>query len=91
MAATPASAEPMAKVTVMVRLTLMPISSAASLSSDTARMALPIRVRLINRDNPTMIMAVTAMVAMVMPSMYTPPSSTLGMVNSTGKAFCSEP
>ena len=54
-------------------------------------MALPIRVRLINRDSPTMIMAVTAMVAMVMPSMYTPPSSTLGMVNSTGKAFCSEP
>ena len=69
----------------------MPISWAAPRSSEQARMALPIRVRLINRDNPTMMMAVTAMVAMVMPSMYTPPSSTLGMVNSTGKAFCSEP
>ena len=37
-----ASALPMAKVTEMVVLTLIPMSCAAPLSSDTARIALPI-------------------------------------------------
>ena len=37
-----ASAEPMANVAEMVALTLMPISCAAALSSEQARMALPI-------------------------------------------------
>ena len=37
-----ASAEPMAKVAEMVALTLMPMSCAAALSSEQARMALPI-------------------------------------------------
>ena len=40
--ATAARAEPMAKVMEMVRLTLMPMSCAAPLSSLQARMALPI-------------------------------------------------
>ena len=39
----------MAKVKVMVRLTLMPMSWAAPMSSDTARMALPIFVRFTSR------------------------------------------
>ena len=42
--ATAAKAEPMAKVREMVRLTLMPMSWAAPLSSEQARMALPILV-----------------------------------------------
>ena len=41
--ATAASAEPMAKVRVMVPLTLIPIKEAAALSSETARIALPRR------------------------------------------------
>ena len=39
-----ARAEPMAKVMEMVRLTLMPMSWAAALFSEQARMALPILV-----------------------------------------------
>ena len=50
-----ASAEPMAKVMEMVRLTLMPMSWAAALSSETARMALPILVFPVNHMRPTMI------------------------------------
>ena len=43
-----ASAEPMAKVAEMVALTLMPMSCAAALSSEQARMALPILLLLTN-------------------------------------------
>ena len=50
-----ARAEPMAKVMEMVRLTLMPISWAAALSSEQARMALPIRVLPVNRVRATMM------------------------------------
>ena len=50
-----ASAEPMAKVMEMVALTLMPISSAAPLSSDTARMALPILVLPVNSVSAIMM------------------------------------
>ena len=52
----------MAKVTEMVRLTLMPMSSAASLSSDTARMALPVRDLEMNSVRIIMIAPVTATV-----------------------------
>ena len=45
----------MAKVMEMVALTLMPMSWAAPLSSDTARMALPILVLLVNSVRPTMM------------------------------------
>ncbi len=50
-----ASAEPMAKVMEMVLLTLMPMSWAAALSSDTARMALPILVLLVKKVSAAMM------------------------------------
>ena len=50
-----ARAEPMAKVVEMVKLTLMPMSWAAPLSSEQARMALPIRVMLVNMVKPTIM------------------------------------
>ena len=60
-----ARAEPMAKVTEMVRLTLMPMSWAAPLSSDTARMALPILVLPVNRVRHTMMTIQATMVTRV--------------------------
>ena len=45
MPAAPASRPPMANVVTMIRSTSMPISAAVSLSSLTARMARPVRVR----------------------------------------------
>ena len=53
--ATAASAEPMAKVSEMVALTLMPISCAAPLSSEQARMALPSLVRPVKKVSSTMM------------------------------------
>ena len=64
-----ASAEPMAKVRVMVWLTLMPISSAAPRSSDTARMALPRLVWPVKSVRPTMMSMLASMVTMVVPEM----------------------
>ena len=81
----------MAKVMVMVRLTLMPMSSAAPLSSETARMALPIRVLAMKRVRAIIMTAVTIRVSRVIPSMYTPPNSRVGNWNMVGVAFCSEP
>ena len=81
----------MAKVMVMVWLTLMPMSSAAPLSSDTARMALPMRVLLMKSVSPTMMAAVTTRVMRVMPSIYTPAASMVGSLMMVGNAFCSEP
>ena len=66
----------MAKVTEIVLLTLMPMSAAAALSSLTARMALPIRVRLMKKESTTMMSAVTSRVRMVTPSMVTLPMVT---------------
>ena len=54
-----AGAAPMAKVMTMTRSTSMPMSAAVSLSSATARMALPILVNLIRQDRATMETAVT--------------------------------
>ena len=62
-----ASAEPIANVMEMVTLTLMPMSSAAPLSSETARMALPILVLPVNSVSATMMMMLAAMVTMVSP------------------------
>ena len=45
----------MAKVSEMVALTLMPMSWAAPLSSEQARMALPSLVRLVKRVSRTMM------------------------------------
>ena len=57
-----ASAEPMAKVAEMVALTLMPMSCAAALSSEQARMALPILLLLTKVVNASMMTTQTAMV-----------------------------
>ena len=53
--ATAARAEPMAKVMEMVEFTLMPMSWAAPLSSDTARMALPILVLEVKKVRASMM------------------------------------
>ena len=71
--ATAASAEPIAKVTEMVRFTLMPISCAAPRSSETARMAFPIFVRLTNTVSRIMITTVSAMVTSVLPEITSSP------------------
>ena len=60
-----ASAEPMAKVTEIVRLTLMPMSCAAPLSSEQARMALPIFVLPVKRVSATMMTMQAAIVTSV--------------------------
>ena len=57
-----ASAEPMAKVAEMVALTLMPMSCAAALSSEQARMALPILLLLTNVVRPIMMTTQAAIV-----------------------------
>ena len=57
-----ASAEPMAKVAEMVALTLMPMSCAAALSSEQARMALPILLLLTKVVSASMMTIQTAMV-----------------------------
>ena len=49
MPAAPASTPPMANVVTMMRFTLMPIMAATSLSSLTARIARPVRVRLMKK------------------------------------------
>ena len=65
-AATAARAEPMAKVREMVIFTLMPISFAASLSSETARMALPILVFFTKSWSRIIQTAATPMVIKIM-------------------------
>ena len=64
-AATAARPAPMPKVMIMVWFTLMPMRVAASLSSDTHRMAQPIRAFWVNRYRATMMAADTRMVMMV--------------------------
>ena len=55
----------MAKVTEIVRLTLMPMSCAAPLSSEQARMALPIFVLPVKRVSATMMTMQAAIVTSV--------------------------
>ena len=57
----------MAKVMVIVRFTLMPISSAASRSSETARMALPVLDLEMNRLMAIMMTTMTARVTSMLP------------------------
>ena len=78
----------MAKVSVMVLFTLMPMSEAALLSSDTARMALPSLVLLIKKLRTSMITAVISSVSTVMPSTVTPATVKPGNSASRGYAFC---
>ena len=61
-AATAARPEPIAKVVRTVLLTLMPMSMAALLSSDTQRMARPILVFCVKIKSSSMTTALTAMV-----------------------------
>ena len=58
-----ARAEPMAKVMEMVALTLMPISWAAPLSSEQARMALPILLLPVKAVSASMMTMQAAMVS----------------------------
>ena len=69
----------------------MPISVAASLSSDTARMALPSLVLSMNSVSAAISAAVTASVSTVMPSTCTPPTVKPGSFTSVGYAICWEP
>ena len=63
----------MAKVMEIVLLTLIPIRAAAPLSSDTARIALPARVLLINHVRITIAITVTTKVTIVIPEICMPP------------------
>ena len=69
-----ASAEPMAKVMEMVKFTSTPISCAAPLSSETARMALPIFVREVNIVSATMMMMQHSTVTMASSEISSAPS-----------------
>lgn len=93
-----ASAEPIAKVRLIVRFTFMPMSCAAPLSSEQARMALPILLLLVKSVSPTMMTTHMAMVSSEMPLIVRPPSETepptmgvydLGLApQSSCAAFC---
>ena len=77
--ATAARALPMAKVSEMVALTLMPISCAAPLSSETASIARPRRVRLMNSVSAAMITTETPMVTRASPVITSrPPANCSG-------------
>ena len=65
----------MAKVMEMTRLMSMPMSWAAPVSSETARMALPMRVFWINRWSPTMAPTETRIVTRVLRLKESPPRS----------------
>jgi len=74
----------MANVSVMVLSTWIPISVAAPLSSDTARMALPSFVLSINSVRAAISAAVTASVSSVIPSICTLPTVSMGSFSSVG-------
>ena len=83
----------MAKVMEIVRLTLIPMSCAASRSSETARMDLPILVLPVNRVRPTMMTTQARTVTITSPVMVRPPpNSTRGfMVTMLLKFLGAEP
>ena len=75
----PARADPSAKVKLMVLSTGMPISWAASGSSETARMALPMEVLRTSSVRAIMVTAVTTRVSSAVPERATlGPSCTSG-------------
>ena len=77
---TPAMAakpEPMAKTIEMVPLTLMPMSCAASRSSEQARMALPILVFVVNITSATMMITQATIVSTAVALMVSAPSKRL--------------
>ena len=68
MPATPAIAPPTANVVTMVRLTLIPMRAAISLSSATARIALPVFVRSTRYQSPTIETAATTRTRSLVPA-----------------------
>ena len=70
--ATPAIAEPMKKVSAIVRLTLMPSISAASRSEATARIDFPKSVRLTSSRRPNIIATLIATTMICTDQMLTP-------------------
>ncbi len=80
----------MAKVTVMVRFTSIPIKVAAPLSSETASMACPILVLLINVVSTTMITIQEIMVTMVTLEMESFPSASFKAGSFTTDSNCLE-
>ena len=82
--ATAARAEPMAKVMAMVLFTLIPMRVAAPRSSDTASIACPTLVLLINAVRPAMMTIHTTMVTTVSPETDSRPPASLrpGMVTT---------
>ena len=69
----------MAKVMEMVALTLMPMSCAAALSSEQARMALPILVFPVNQVSPSMMTTQAATVTMAAMVIFSsPPKRAMG-------------
>jgi len=76
-----ARAEPMAKVMEMVRLTSMPMSWAAALSSEQARMALPILVRPVKAVRASMMATHTRTVTMVSQEMESWPSNRVSLAD----------
>ena len=77
----------MANVMEIVWFTLIPISSAAPLSSDTARMALPAFVLLINNVSRIMEMSMMAIVTRVIPEIVRPPIFTDGTLMTDWKGI----
>ena len=64
----PAMAPPTANVVTIVRLTLMPIRAAISLSSATARMALPVLVRSTRYQRPSIESIATTRTRILVPA-----------------------
>ncbi|MBS1265813.1 MAG: hypothetical protein MAG471_01671 [Acidimicrobiaceae bacterium] len=64
----PAIAPPTANVVTIVRFTLMPMRAAISLSSATARIALPVLVRSTRYQSPPMDTAATSRTSNLVPA-----------------------
>ena len=86
----PASMPPRAKVKTITRSTLMPIRIAASWSSDTARMAVPILVRITTRVSTIMVITAASITTSWVLGITRPSRSTVPSISgSDGKdLFC---
>ena len=78
----------MAKVTAIVPFTLMPIRVAAPLSSETASIAWPIFVLLINVVRASMIITQVIIVTIVTPEMDSLPPASLSAGRVTTEVNC---
>ena len=89
--ATAASIEPTANVIDIVLFTLIPISSAAPLSSETANIALPVFVKFIKRARPIIISVVAPKVTTDSPVNSIGPKLKPFTVITDATLLCSEP